>query len=129
VAAAFGPGDHATTFGGQPLATAAARAVLSIMESEDVPARARSAGKYLTEALAALPGVKSVRGLGLLIAVELEEGKGAGPVTAAALDSGLVVNAVTPTALRLAPSLLVTEAEIDEAVGILGRAIASAGAA
>jgi acetylornithine aminotransferase len=99
------------------------------MESEDVPARARSAGKYLTEGLAALPGVKSVRGLGLLIAAELEEGKGAAQVMAAALDSGLVVNAVTPTALRLAPSLLVTEAEIDEAVSILGRAIGSVGAA
>ena len=61
----------------------------------------------------------AVRGLGLLVAAELEEGKGAGPVAAAALDAGLVVNAVTPTALRLAPSLLVSEEEIDEAVAIL----------
>ena len=54
-----------------------------------------------------------MRGLGLLVAAELEEGKEAGPVAAAALDAGLVVNAVTPTALRLAPSLLVSEDEID----------------
>jgi len=128
VAAAFVPGDHATTFGGQPLATAAARAVLATMESEQVPGRARQSGEYLTRLLEKVPGVRSVRGLGLLIAVELEDGKGAGPVAAAALDAGLVVNAVTPTALRLAPSLLVSEAEMDEAAAILVRAIAAVGA-
>ena len=127
VAAAFQPGDHATTFGGQPLATAAARAVLSVMEQEDVLARARRAGAYLTQGLEKLPGVNAVRGLGLLIAVELEAGKRAGPVATAALEAGLVVNAVTPTALRLAPSLLVTNAEIDEAVGILEAALAATG--
>jgi acetylornithine/N-succinyldiaminopimelate aminotransferase len=129
VAAAFVPGDHATTFGGQPLAAAAARAVLATMESEGVVARATRSGEYLTRLLEKVPGVRSVRGLGLLIAVELEDGKGAGLVAAAALDAGLVVNAVTPTALRLAPSLLVSEAEMDEAVAILDRAIAAAGAA
>jgi acetylornithine/N-succinyldiaminopimelate aminotransferase len=129
VAAAFGPGDHATTFGGQPLATAAARAVLQVMQDEDVPSRARSAGAYLTAAIEKLAGVRAVRGLGLLIAVELEESKNAGAAAAAALDSGLVVNAVTPTALRLAPSLLVSTDEMDEAVSILERAIAAIGAA
>jgi acetylornithine/succinyldiaminopimelate/putrescine aminotransferase len=128
VAAAFVPGDHATTFGGQPLATAAARAVLATMEAEDVPARARNAGAYLAAGLEKLPEVKAVRGLGLLIAVELDEGKDAGRVAAAALDAGLVVNAVTPTALRLAPSLLVTEAEMDDAVGILERVLGALGA-
>jgi acetylornithine/N-succinyldiaminopimelate aminotransferase len=120
VAAAFEPGDHATTFGGQPLATAAARAVLAVMEAEDAPGRARARGAYLTAGLEKLPGVEAVRGLGLLVATELEEGKRAGPVAAAALEAGLVVNAVTPTALRLAPSLLVSEDEIDQAVAILG---------
>jgi acetylornithine/N-succinyldiaminopimelate aminotransferase len=129
VAAAFGPGDHATTFGGQPLATAAARAVLAVMEAEDVPARARARGAYLTAALRKLPGVGTVRGLGLLVAAELTEGKRAGPVVEAALEAGLVVNAVTPTALRLAPSLLVTEEEIDEAVAILAAALAPEGPA
>ena len=110
------------------MATAAARAVLATMEAENVPERSRRAGDYLTAALEKIPGVNSVRGLGLLIAVELEEGKGAGLVAAAALESGLVVNAVTPTALRLAPSLLVSEAEMDQAVGILEMAIAGVGA-
>ena len=65
VAAAFVPGDHATTFGGQPLATAAARAVLAVMEAEDVPARARTAGAYLDGRPArSLPGVRGGAGPG-----------------------------------------------------------------
>jgi predicted acetylornithine/succinylornithine family transaminase len=123
VAAAFVPGDHATTFGGQPLAAAAARAVLSVMERCDVPALAEARGRYLRAGLQALPTVREVRGDGLLIAAELAEGKEAGPVAAAALAAGLVVNAVSPSALRLAPSLLVSEAEIDEAVAILGKVL------
>jgi acetylornithine/N-succinyldiaminopimelate aminotransferase len=122
VADAFKPGDHATTFGGQPLAAAAARATLTVMEAADVPARAEARGAYLMEALAATPGVRSVRGVGLLVAAELA-GKGAKLVAAAALDAGLVVNPVTDSALRLAPSLLVSEAEIDEAVALLAKAI------
>ena len=123
VAAAFEPGDHATTFGGQPLATSAARAVLAVMEAEDVPARARAAGTRLQAALAAVPGIAGVRGIGLLIAAELDEGRDARVVAADALAAGLVVNAVTPTALRLAPSLLVSDDEIDEAVAILTKVL------
>jgi acetylornithine/N-succinyldiaminopimelate aminotransferase len=123
VAAAFVPGDHGTTYGGQPLAASAARAVLGVMEAEDVPARARRAGARLAAGLAALPGVSDVRGLGLLLAAELTDG-GAAAVAARALAAGLVVNAVTATALRLAPPLLVTDDEIDAALAILGPAIA-----
>ena len=122
VAAAFEPGDHATTYGGQPLATAAARAVLATMEAEDVPARAERAGARLTAVLAALPGVTAVRGLGLLVAAELD-GLDAPAVVREALAGGLIVNAVTPTALRLAPSLLVTDDEIVQAGEILGVAL------
>ncbi len=125
VAAAFEPGDHATTYGGQPLATAAAEAVLAVMEREDVPARAERAGGRLADGLAALPGVAGVRGLGLLLAAELDDGIDARRVAAAALGAGVVVNAVTPTALRLAPSLLISDEEIDEGVARLGRAIAT----
>lgn len=125
VAAAFEPGDHATTFGGQPLAAAAARAVLEVMEAEDVPARATAAGARLVGALAGLPGVASVRGLGLLLAAELEPGGDAKAVAAAALAAGLVVNAVSPTAIRLAPSLLVTDEELDQAVSILAEVLSA----
>src|SRR6202789_841036 len=73
VAAAFGPGDHGSTFGGQPLALAAARATLAVMEAEDVCGRARTQGARLAEGLAKLPGVVSVRGAGLLLAAQLRE--------------------------------------------------------
>jgi acetylornithine/N-succinyldiaminopimelate aminotransferase len=122
VSAVFQPGDHGSTYGGQPLAAAAARAVLAVMESVDAPALAARAGGRLRSALASLPGVVTVRGLGLLLAAELSEPR-ARDVAARALDLGLIVNPVTPTALRVAPSLLVTDAEIDEAVAILREAL------
>jgi predicted acetylornithine/succinylornithine family transaminase len=120
VAAAFEPGDHATTYGGQPLATAAARAVLEVMEAEDVPARAQRAGAALADQLAPHPGVAGVRGLGLLLAVQLAEGIDARTVAADLLAAGVIVNAVTPTALRLAPSLLIDDDDIAEAVAAIG---------
>ncbi len=127
VAAALRPGDHATTFGGQPLAARAALAVLDVMQAEDVPARAERAGVRLTQALEALPTVRAVRGAGLLLAVELAEGLDAKAVADGCLEAGLVVNAVTPTALRLAPPLLVSDDEIDEAAGILATVLAGSG--
>jgi acetylornithine/N-succinyldiaminopimelate aminotransferase len=119
IAATFEPGDHATTYGGQPLATAAARAVLAVMEAEDVPTRAARAGARITELASGMPSVVGVRGAGLLLGVELD-GPDAREVAGAALDAGLVVNGVTPTTLRLAPSLLVSDDEIDTALDILG---------
>ncbi|MCX7621934.1 MAG: aspartate aminotransferase family protein [Acidimicrobiales bacterium] len=125
VAAVFKPGDHGTTYGGQPLATAAARTVLEIMEREDLPARAEAMGRYLGSQLESLDGVEAVRGLGLLLAAQLGPGLDARTVAAAALQRGLVVNAVTATALRLAPPLTVTETEIDEAVHILDSSLSA----
>jgi predicted acetylornithine/succinylornithine family transaminase len=122
VAAAFEPGDHGTTYGGQPLATAAARAVLQVMEAEDVPARATRAGARLSAALQELPAVAAVRGLGLLLAVELRD-RDAKAVYQRLLELGVIVNAVTPTALRLAPSLLITDDEIDLAVDRIREAL------
>ena len=119
VARAFEPGDHATTYGGQPLAAAAARAVLATMEEIDAPARANEVGELLRDALAPLPEVAGVRGLGALLAVELVAGLDAREVAAAALQHGLIVNAVTPSALRLAPPLILTADEVDGAVAIL----------
>ena len=123
VASAFVPGDHATTFGGQPLATAAAQAVLRVMEREEAPARAAASGKVLTAALQELEPVREVRGRGLLLAAELGPGSDAKAAAARALEAGLVVNAVSDTALRLAPSLLVSETEIEDAVAILEKVL------
>jgi predicted acetylornithine/succinylornithine family transaminase len=118
VAETLRPGEHATTFGGQPLAVSAALATLAVMREEDVPARAARAGGRLASLVASVPGVAKVRGRGLLLAAVLD-GAVATQVATAALDEGLVVNAVTPDALRLAPPLLVEDAELDEAVAIL----------
>jgi predicted acetylornithine/succinylornithine family transaminase len=126
VAAAFVPGDHGSTFGGQPLAMSAARATLAVMESEDAPARARDSGARLRAGLEKLPGVASVRGEGLLLAAVLTD-EVAAAACREALESGLVINAPRPDVLRFAPSLLVTEAEIDEAVGVLGRILSGLG--
>jgi acetylornithine/N-succinyldiaminopimelate aminotransferase len=123
-AAAFEPGDHATTFGGQPLAARAALATVQIMQRENVPERAARAGARLSEGLAATTGVSGVRGLGLLLAAELAPGIDSKAAAAACLDGGLIVNAVTASALRFEPSLLVTDDEIDEAVAIVGKALA-----
>jgi acetylornithine aminotransferase len=101
------------------------RAVLAVMEAEDVPGRAARAGARLRHRLATLPGVDHVRGLGLLVAAELSE-RPSREVAAAALAAGLLVNPVTPTAIRLAPSLLVTDDEVDEAIEILGHVLSAA---
>lgn len=127
VADVFEPGDHATTFGGQPLAARAATAVLEVMRNEDVPARALGAGARLAEGLCALDGVLGVRGLGLLMAVELDVdrlGRSASEIAAELLSAGIVVNAVTPSALRLTPSLLISDDEIARAVETIGTVLA-----
>ena len=118
VAASFQPGDHATTYGGQPLATAAARAVLAAMEEMDAPNMAVAAGERLSQALASVPRVRSVRGLGLLLAAELVD-VDARMVAAKCLERGLVINGVTESALRLAPPLNISNDEIIAATDIL----------
>ena len=88
------------------------------MERDDAPEAARRAGERLRAGLVKLPAVESVRGAGLLRAAELVDRSGP-DVARAALDAGLVINGVTPTALRFAPPLFVTDQEIDEALDIL----------
>lgn len=125
ISSVFEPGDHGSTYGGQPLAAAAAKATLEELIAIDAPAAARRAGDRLTKGLAALPGVTSVRGMGLLLGAELSAGN-AKAVNAALLDAGLVVNAVTETALRFAPPLNVSDDEIDAALTICNEVIPNA---
>jgi len=127
VASAFKPGDHATTFGGQPLAARVAFTVLDVMTRLDVPTRAARAGGRLAAGLAVTPGVTGVRGLGLLLGAELEAGLDARAITEDCLDAGLVVNAVTPTTLRFAPPLIVSDDEIDQALAILSSVLGGGG--
>ena len=132
VAAAFGPGDHGSTFAGQPVAAAAAREVLRVMEEIDAPRLARERGVELTGLLERLPGISSVRGQGLLLGAELAPGvlaeRTAPQVARACLDAGLVVNGITPTALRMAPPLTVSSAELVEGTEILGEVLAAGSA-
>ncbi|MFN2613578.1 MAG: acetylornithine transaminase [Actinomycetota bacterium] len=120
IAKAFGPGDHATTFGGGPVPCAAALAVLDVIDEEGLVERAQVAGDRLMNGLrsAAIPAVTDVRGLGLLIAVELSSDSAAA-VVAEALRDGLIVNNVTPNAIRLAPPLVLSDEQIDRALAIL----------
>jgi len=124
VAQAFGPGAHGSTFGGNPFACRVALAVLDVMERERLPARAEAMGRRLRDGLSRLEGVAEVRGLGLMVGVELA-GAPAPKVQQACLERGLLVNAVGESVLRLLPPLIVTEQDVDAAVRIIGEAIAA----
>ena len=117
----FAPGDHASTFGGNPVACAAACAVLDTIDDallEGVVA----AGERLAAGLRALPAVREVRGAGLLLGCELD--RPAGPVVAACLDAGLVVGSAGERVLRLTPPLVVGPDEIDRALAVVHEALA-----
>ena len=124
---ALQPGDHGSTFGGNPLATAAANAVVRYMVANDVPAQARQMGEYLITALQQLRGrhpstITDVRGMGLLLAVQFSDTIAAN-VVRACNDEGLLLNPVRPNAVRLYPPLIITEADADEAVEKLERGL------
>ncbi len=127
VAAAFRPGDHGSTYAGQPLALAAARATLDALIAMDAPAVVSKKSLNLRALLDDLPGVDHVRGRGLLLAAELTPealgGRKGAEIALACLDRGLVVNGVTPTALRLAPPFIITDAELAEGVAIIGEVL------
>ncbi|MFP3915564.1 MAG: aminotransferase class III-fold pyridoxal phosphate-dependent enzyme, partial [Actinomycetota bacterium] len=123
VASAFRPGDHATTFGGGPVVCAAALAVIDEIESRRLLTNCQDRSRQLASGLADLSGVEEVRGRGLLLAARLR-GDIAGEVSRRALEEHkLVVNAVRPDAIRLAPPLTVEPHEVAEAVERLGKAL------
>jgi acetylornithine aminotransferase len=120
----FVPGDHGSTFGGNPVSCAAALAVLDTIHDDGLLDQAKRVGAHLGDALDRLAGpiVRGARGRGLWRAVQLT-GDHAGAVEAAAREHGLLVNAVKPDALRLAPPLTVTETDVDAAVPLLQAAL------
>jgi acetylornithine/N-succinyldiaminopimelate aminotransferase len=126
-ARAFEPGNHGSTFGGNPLACAAALAVLTTIEREHLVDNAANVGTYLLQRLHALaashPVITAVRGWGLMVAIDLATD--AAPVVDACRAQGLLVNAVQAATLRLVPPLIVTPADVDEAIEILGTVLAA----
>ena len=106
------PGHHGTTFGGNPVAAAAALAVMDTIESEGLLEHVTELGHHLREGLASDDRVTEVRGAGLLIGLDLSESLSA-EVAAAALEAGFIINNPTPERVRLAPPLVLTEAEAD----------------
>ncbi|MHB8766300.1 MAG: aminotransferase class III-fold pyridoxal phosphate-dependent enzyme, partial [Deferrisomatales bacterium] len=120
-------GSHATTFGGNPLATAAALATVETLIGENLLAHCRALGEYLTERLRALarrrPAVTEVRGRGLLIGVELGGGRKAADLVRALLDRGFLVGAAGETVLRLAPPLIVEKEEVDALLSALAEVL------
>ena len=123
VAALLVPGDHGSTFGGNPLATVAVAAVLETIHDEGLLDSVQRMGERLRAELLTLDAVESVRGLGLLIAAELVIE--AAPVVSRCLEHGLLVNAVGPKSVRFAPPLIVTAGEVDRALAIFSRVLST----
>jgi acetylornithine/N-succinyldiaminopimelate aminotransferase len=118
----FSPGEHGSTFGGNPLVCAVAYAVLKYIIDNDIPGKVKRVGNYFMTKLENLKRqfdfITELRGQGLLIALEFNQ-EIAEKLVLACLDRGLLVNAVKPNALRFMPPLIITEKEVDKAMGIL----------
>jgi acetylornithine aminotransferase len=117
----FQPGNHGTTFGGNPLAMRAGLETIRIMEKDGLLENADKLGKHfhtqLTAALGGLKGIKEIRGQGLMIGIELD--RPCGVLLKQATDAGLIINVTADTVVRLLPPLIMTTAEADEVLSIL----------
>jgi acetylornithine/N-succinyldiaminopimelate aminotransferase len=117
------PGDHGSTFAGGPVASAAAHAVLDVIDDPQLLRRVRELGAYLREGLEALDGVAEVRGRGLMIGAGLAAGIDGAAVGADLLQRGLVVNVPRPDTLRLLPPLVIDSDHVDRAVALIGESL------
>jgi acetylornithine aminotransferase len=121
----FQPGDHGSTFGGNPVTTAAGLAAIDFIESKKILGKVEKQGAHLIQELALIPGVKEVRGAGLLLGIELESLK-ASDVSDAMRNAGVLVNAANATTIRIAPALIVSDAQITKFISIFRKVIADA---
>lgn len=113
----FEPGEHGSTFGGNPITTAAALAVIKTIESKKLLKKVQGQGRLLIQELALIPGVQQVRGAGLLIGIELESGN-ARDISKKLLERGVLVNPANDTVIRIAPALIVSDAQIKKFITI-----------
>jgi acetylornithine/N-succinyldiaminopimelate aminotransferase len=116
-------GDHGSTFAGGPLVAAAANAAFDVLEDPALLASVRELGERLRAGLAALPGAANVRGRGLMVAFDCDDAPGL--VRRALREERIVLNATGPATVRLLPPLIVTGAEIDDAVARIGRLLSA----
>ncbi len=129
VASAFTPGTHASTFGGNPLATAAGLAALKVIVEEGILENCQKASAYLVKRLDGLKKdfsfIKEIRGKGLIIGMELADGMKGGDIVKDCLERGLLINCVGDKTLRFIPALIVGEKEIDEMIAALTKSFSS----
>jgi acetylornithine aminotransferase/acetylornithine/N-succinyldiaminopimelate aminotransferase len=129
VAASFVPGSHATTFGGSPLVSAVAHAVLCTMLEDDLPGNAARVGKYFLDRLTALqtkrPVMTAVRGLGLILGVEVSVP--AKSIVSACMERGLLLLTAGDNVVRFVPPLILSEADVDRALDILDAVLGGLG--
>ena len=121
----FQPGDHGSTFGGNPVTTAAGLAAIEFIESKGILSKVEKQGAHLVQEIAIIPGVKEVRGAGLLLGIELESLK-ASDVSDAMREAGVLVNAANATTIRIAPALIVSDAQITKFISIFRKVITDA---
>ena len=121
----FQPGDHGSTFGGNPVTTAAAIATIDFIESQQILNKVKKQGAHLIQELAIIPGVKEVRGAGLLLGIELESLK-ASDVSDSMREAGVLVNAANATTIRIAPALIVSDTQIAKFISIFKKVISDA---
>jgi acetylornithine/N-succinyldiaminopimelate aminotransferase len=107
----FKPGEHGSTFGGNPITTASALAVIKTIEKQNILKKVRKQGQILIQELALIPGIREVRGAGLLIGIELEIAN-ANEVVRKLADAGVLVNAASASTIRIAPALIVSDFQI-----------------
>jgi predicted acetylornithine/succinylornithine family transaminase len=128
----FSAGDHASTFGGNPLACAAAKAVLKAMIDQDLPGQAAKLGGYFKERLNELAAkhecMQDVRGLGLMLGMELTSKQMAEAIVTKARERGFLINCTADKVLRFVPPLIVERKHIDELIEALDQILAEVGA-
>ena len=109
----FKAGDHGSTFGGNPVTTAAGLAAINVIERDSLMKKAVKFHEHILTEVALIPGVNQVRGAGLLIGIELEK-PNANEIAQAMMDAGVLVNAANASTIRIAPALIVTQVQIDK---------------
>ena len=123
VAKAFTAGSHGSTFGGHPVCCAASLAAVTELLDQDLAGNAKKMGAYFMKMLGTLPHVKEVRGQGLLVGVEFEDGISSAEIKHACFDRKLLITAIGSSVIRMIPPLIVTENDCKKAFDIIADAV------